>query len=148
MPYKNPEKRRAYQQRLRAKKRLATLELREKVHQHELEAAKFQYAIEPRSLGEVTKDELRQVLEFTAYKSLAGISDDDIAKSPLLAKVKAATAASEHALLLAGQPTEIVSVKELGKLDELSGLLLAELKRRSAPALPEPVVVEAEVMAP
>lgn len=147
MPFKSVEKRRKWERDRRRERKLAMLEKRERELQAEIlkgAPPAFPYDIPPKPVGEVSKDELRQVFEYQAYRALAAITDEDIEESSLQSKVRAAVQASEHALLLSGQPTEIVSIKELAKLDELSGLLLAELKRRSTPALPEAIDVTPE----
>jgi DNA-binding MarR family transcriptional regulator len=83
-----------------------------------------------RALGEVTKEETRQLFELRAHEILASITQEDIDDAPLDKKMIAAGIATDKALLLSGQPTQILSIAQLENLDKLSELLLTEMQRR------------------
>jgi hypothetical protein len=83
-----------------------------------------------RTLGEVTKTETRQMYEYVAHTVLSSITQADIDKAGLKDKMLSAAIATDKALLLDGQPTEILSIPQMENMDELARLLLKEAKRR------------------
>ena len=83
-----------------------------------------------RALGEVSRSETRDLFQHRAWEILEAITPADIEKASLRDKVLSAAIATDKALLLDGQPTEILSIKQMENLDELAGMMLAEAKRR------------------
>jgi hypothetical protein len=91
-----------------------------------------------RALGETTKGELRDLAYERAYAIGASLDDEKIAKMPGYQAAIAFCALTDKGLLLDGQPTEQISVKELRGLDELMALMIAEAKRRGLRADADP----------
>lgn len=90
-----------------------------------------------RAVGEVRKSELKDKFLWQADRILEAITDEDIAQARLKDKMLTAAIAVDKSLLLDGQPTEIISVKELANLDDLSLRLVKELDRRGLVAVPD-----------
>jgi len=92
-----------------------------------------------RALGEVQRDELRDVFNYRAMEFLEAITPEDVLKMRGDQKVLAAAIATDKALLLDRQPTQIISIPEARNLNELSGLLLREIERRNGTADADPI---------
>lgn len=94
-----------------------------------------------RALGDVTRDETKKLYDYRALQILQSISEKDIENASLYQKMTSAAIATDKGLLLDGQPTQILSVKQLDNLDLLAENLLNEIKRRGmamrAPELPD-----------
>ena len=83
-----------------------------------------------RAVGEVKRTELRELFAQTDWRVLTRITDEDIERAPLRDKMVAAGIAIDKMRALDDEPTEVYSAAELANLEELSGLLLREVKRR------------------
>ncbi len=103
-----------------------------------------------RSLGEVSRSETRDLFKYRAHEILMGISPGDIDRANLRDKMLSAAIATDKALLLDGQPTEILSIRQEGNLDALAGLLLTEMRNRGMAATTDPTsqVVTLQRLAP
>ena len=85
---------------------------------------------------EVKSEVLRDLFSTNARRVLESVTDEDIAKAGLRDKAVAAGIYTDKTLLLQGQPTQVMSVKELQSLEELSKMMVAEAKRRGTRMLP------------
>jgi hypothetical protein len=84
-----------------------------------------------RAVGEPAgKSRTKALYEHVAERVLLSIDDDAIKEAGLRDRVVAAATATDKALLLDGQPTEILSVPQMENLDSLCEMLLKEAKRR------------------
>ena len=90
-----------------------------------------------RAVGEVKRTELREFFAQCDWRILARVTDEDIEKASLRDKMVAAGIAIDKMMALDDEPTEIHSPAELANLEELSGLLLREVKRRGISIDPE-----------
>jgi hypothetical protein len=76
------------------------------------------------------KGKLKLLYGHTAQRILENVTQEDIENASLRDKLVAAAVATDKHLLLDGQPTEILSVKEMSGLDELAKMLVQEIARR------------------
>ena len=83
-----------------------------------------------RALGEVTKTKTRDMFQYLAWRILEGVSEKDIEKASLKDKMLSAAIGVDKALLLDGQPTQILSVPQMENIDKLAGMLIEEARRR------------------
>jgi hypothetical protein len=83
-----------------------------------------------RALDDVGNDEMAKLFRYRSWEILRSISEEDIENAPLRDKMVSAAIAVDKSLLLEGQPTQILSIKQLENLDTLAGALLKEASRR------------------
>lgn len=95
-----------------------------------------------RALGEVEKKDLRELFASVSWRVLSRVTDEDIEKASLRDKLVAAAIATDKIQVLDGEPTQILSVKELENLDGLAGLLKVEIERRNQQPLTDPQTLE------
>jgi len=100
-----------------------------------------------RALGEVGKEETKEFYEYFAHRILRSITEKDLEQASLRDKMTASAIATDKALLLSGQPTQILSIPELEGLDKLTKVLLAEAGRRGIEAVANPVTQEVHMEA-
>lgn len=98
-----------------------------------------------RPLGEVKREELRDLFAHTSHRVLVKVTDDDIEKASLKDKLIAASIGVQNFQLLDGEPTEIYSVPELENLDKLAEALLHEVARRKMTATTDPETLDVSV---
>jgi hypothetical protein len=91
-----------------------------------------------RALGEVTKKELSDLAAERAYAIGVSIDDAAIQKMQPYQRAIAFCALTDKHLLLEGQPTQVLSVKEMKGLDELMSLMITEARRRGLRADADP----------
>lgn len=103
-----------------------------------------------RALGDITREETKRLYEYRANEILLSITTKDIEQASLYQKMTSAAIATDKALLLDGQPTQILSIQQLDNLDKLAANLLHEIERRGfsarmieQPDGPEPRELEA-----
>lgn len=95
-----------------------------------------------RALDSVTNAEMAKLYRAKSYEVLASISESDIAEAGLKEKAIAAAVLTDKSLLLDGQPTQVLSIKELGNLDQLGAMLMAEMRKRGIEPAPNEATQE------
>lgn len=86
-----------------------------------------------RALEDIRTRDLSDLSKYNAWRlgsSIATMTDEELSKIPARDRAIAFGIFIDKHLLLEGRPTEILSVKELGALDDLAQVLVQEAKRR------------------